>query len=140
MSERQIHNMSDTEGAIQIRPQSVTCGFLAVPFAYREYITSDFLDECVGRCHPDLWTAVRRLAPKFPTHMITPVGRELRPNDVIPGLSEMVQDIDTQTIILNIHEGSFDGGQTMTKLYSGFCFPDQNPRLILPRNGGLIPG
>ena len=136
---RSVYNMSATDAPIQVDPQAVTCCFLALPFLQEETGTDDLLNECLERCEPEFWAIVRQSPKELPKHLITSIGREVRAGDVILGLSERVSNIDEQSIVINVHEVSFDGGQTMTMINSGFCYTDRAPRIILPRNGGIIP-
>ncbi|KKL18629.1 hypothetical protein LCGC14_2473610, partial [marine sediment metagenome] len=139
-----VHRMEESEPKIQIDRASVTHSFVALPpkaFDFKDEAVRN-IDKLLDACQPKLWASVKALkfselqtfylvGPKMKTGYPNPTG-------VLEGLKKTDGYVG-RTIVLNNMEVSFDAGRTTTRLYVGFCYRDDNPRVILPYKDAFAP-
>jgi ribosomal protein L40E len=133
-----VHLMPETETPIQVDPGRINLSFLALPIIFQKRVDGAFIDQLQQQCQPRLWASVKALQPDLPSSILAIMGNEIDPTATLDVLSTVI-DLERHSVVLNVVVLSFDGGKTNTRIFVGFCYPDQQPQVILPRNDQMLP-
>ena len=133
-----VHLMAENETPIQVDPGRINLSFIALPTIFQKQVNGRLIDQLQQQCQPRFWASVKALQPNLPSSILAIMGNETEPNDTVEVLSRVI-DLESHSVILNVVVLSFDGGKTNTRVFVGFCYPDQQPQVILPRNDRILP-
>ncbi len=136
---RKIVNQGDSDPPVAIDPQSITYAFVALTHsdAHHSNTAAKTIADLNRASQPSIWNTAFKA--KFVSFTADPGMRGYPDVTAIPVALENAGLVQGSTIVINDFEVSFDGGRTRSRIYAGFAFPDQNPRIILPRAGGCVP-
>ena len=132
MTPRQVHGMTDSEPALSIDPKQVTCGFCMFPVELGNP-PIPMVHEALETNQKVFWSKVRKHNPGLTLHLF---GTRNPANSVtaIPTALEKVgAGAGCSIVIGQLKMGPHD-------IYVGFCYPDENPRVIIAKSNRVAPG
>jgi hypothetical protein len=133
-----LHTMAEDEAPIRVDPGRIDLSFIALPVIFQKRVDGMLIEQLQRQCQPRLWASVKALQPNLPAYIVATVGDETDAKDAVKGLAKVI-DLEGRSVVLNPVVLSFDGGKTHTSILVGFCYPDQQPQVILPRNDRILP-
>jgi hypothetical protein len=136
---REVLLQKDGDSPIPIDPQSITHAFIAL--THKDINHSDEAAKVIAqlnrRLQPRIWNIP--FTVKFVAFTANAAENGYPEATAIPVALEKVGLASSSSVVIHDMEVSFDGMTTQSKMYVGFAFRDENPRIILPNKDGCVP-
>ena len=123
----------------RIDPQSITHAFIALTIedARHSDKAAEMVNDLNRQFQPKIWNI---LFPVKCGWFATDADKNGYPNlGAFPEAMKKSGVTDPFSIVTRVWDVSFDGDRTTSKIWVGFAFRDNDPRIILARRGGCVP-
>lgn len=132
-----IVHVADADPPIRVNPSLVKCGFCIYPHSMAKLMTPDRLHQAIETNQNTFWKAVRRANPQVKIiDMMVQSDEEV--DNFMRGLRAM-KLLDGNSVAVGVMQINPDP-RTLSELRVGFVWPEQSPRIIITRPGGIVPG